>query len=408
MYFDMSTYSLLKHTSNPIKTPISMSILTPAAATTIRVALPQSPYDIRIAPGGLDSLGSWLSGDRKEEQDNGKPSALVKSGQKILVVSNPVVFELYGQRAIASLTQAGYQVSHCILPAGEQHKTLASIEHIHDVAYENRLERSSAMVALGGGVIGDMTGFAAATWLRGIAVVQVPTSLLAMVDASMGGKTGVNHPKGKNLIGAFHQPCLVLIDPQVLKTLPVREFRAGVAEIIKYGVIWDQPLFERLEAAERLDDYNHVSEELLTYLLEHSCQAKADVVSQDVREAGIRAILNYGHTVGHAVESLTGYSQINHGEAVAIGMVAAGQIAVDMGLWKKSATQRQDVLIEKTQLPTRLPAGIDIADILVSLRSDKKVKEGKVRFILPKGIGSAFVTDQVSDERARAVLENMQ
>lgn len=364
--------------------------------STIRVNLPQEAYDVRIAPDGLDQLGGRLAED-----------SLVKKGQKVLLVSTPEVFELYGGRAIASLEKAGYVLCHCILPAGEQYKTLASIEKIHDVAYENRLERSSAMVALGGGVIGDMTGFAASTWLRGIAVVQVPTSLLAMVDASMGGKTGVNHPKGKNLIGAFHQPKLVLIDPNVLKTLPVREFRAGVAEVIKYGVIWDKPLFEKLEAAERLDDYNHVSSDLLQYMLEHSCQAKADVVSQDVKEAGIRALLNYGHTIGHAIESLTGYSEVNHGEAVAIGMVAAGQIAVDMGLWKKSATERQDGLIEKTELPTRLPKGIDIDEILVSLKSDKKVKEGTVWFVLPTGIGEAFVSDDVTDEVARNVLAKL-
>ncbi|MGB3671263.1 MAG: 3-dehydroquinate synthase [Phormidesmis sp.] len=366
--------------------------------TTIRVNLPQDPYDIRIAPGGLDYLGPWLAA---EDQP------LVKPGQKVLVVSNPVVFELYGERASASLTQAGYSVCHCILPAGEQYKTIASIAKIHDAAYENRLERSSAMVALGGGVIGDMTGFAAATWLRGIAVVQVPTSLLAMVDASMGGKTGVNHPKGKNLIGAFHQPQLVLIDPQVLETLPVREFRAGVAEVIKYGVIWDEPLFAALEAADRLDDFAKVEDELLQTMLEHSCQAKADVVSQDVKEAGIRAILNYGHTVGHAVESLTGYSQINHGEAVAIGMVAAAKIAetMDQSCWDSALTQRQQTLLEKTQLPTLLPKGISIDDILIALKSDKKVKEGKVRFVLPKTLGKAFVTDQVSGERAGQVLK---
>ena len=367
---------------------------------TIRVNIPQNAYDIRIAPGGLDYLGPWLAGE-------GTP--LVPLGQKVLVVSNPVVFELYGKSAIASLTQAGYTVCHCILPAGEEHKTLASIEKIHNIAFDNQLERSSAMVALGGGVIGDMTGFAASSWLRGIAVVQVPTSLLAMVDASMGGKTGVNHPKGKNLIGAFHQPRMVLIDQQVLETLHVREFRAGVAEVIKYGVIWDLPLFEALEAAERLDDYAHVSNALLQTMLIHSCQAKADVVSQDVRESGIRAILNYGHTVGHAVESLTGYSTINHGEAVAIGMVAAAKIAevMEQSDWSAADTQRQQILIEKTQLPTQLPNTISIEDILVALRSDKKVKAGKVRFVLPKQLGEAFVTDQVNDDIARTVLKEM-
>ena len=373
--------------------------------TTIRVNISQDAYDIRIASGGLDYLGAWLAGDE---------SPLVKLGQKVLVVSNPVVFDLYGKRAIASLKDVGYDVCQCILPAGEQYKNMESIAKIHDAAYENRLERGSAMVALGGGVVGDMTGFAAATWLRGIAVVQVPTSLLAMVDASMGGKTGVNHPKGKNLIGAFHQPKLVLIDSQVLETLPVREFRAGVAEVIKYGVIWDAPLFEALEAAERLDDFAAVSDELLQMMLNHSCQAKADVVSQDVKEAGIRAILNYGHTVGHAVESLTGYSEVNHGEAVAIGMVAAARLAEEMSAsgwtesnWTEALTKRQQVLLEKTQLPVALPDSVDIDDVLIALKSDKKVKAGKVRFVLPRRLGEAFVTDQVSDSATRQVLEKM-
>jgi 3-dehydroquinate synthase len=195
----------------------------------------------------------------------------------------------------------------------------------------------------------------------------------------------------------------------VLETLPVREFRAGVSEVIKYGVIWDQPLFETLEAAERLDDYTEVSHELLQTMLVHSCQAKADVVSQDVKEAGIRAILNYGHTVGHAVESLTGYSKINHGEAVAIGMVAAAKIAEESeeSSWDEAATQRQQVLLEKTQLPTSLRVEIDIEDIIVALKSDKKVRSGRVRFVLPRRVGESFVSDQVSDGIARQVLKGM-
>lgn len=361
--------------------------------TVIPVELPQSNYDIKIATDGLQYLGPWIS-------------ALGKRG-KVLLVSNPDVFEHYGETALQSLTAAGFDVCQCILPAGEQYKTLRSIEKIHDVAFTNRLERSSTIVALGGGVIGDMAGFAAATWLRGIAVVQVPTSLLAMVDASMGGKTGVNHPQGKNLIGAFHQPSLVLIDPTVLTTLPEREFRAGMAEVIKYGIIWNEELFGQLEQAQRLDHMSHVGEALLHDILKHSCQAKADVVSQDEKEAGLRAILNYGHTIGHAVESLTGYKLINHGEAVGIGMVAAGEIATAMDLWPQTATERQLAIIEKTQLPTQLPPTINIDDILTSLRSDKKVKAGKVRFVLPKGIGEAFVTDQVTDDTIRTVLETM-
>ncbi|MCX7595690.1 MAG: 3-dehydroquinate synthase, partial [Fischerella sp.] len=273
--------------------------------SAIKVNLPQQSYDIAIAPGSLDQLG-----DRMTD---------LQLGKKVLLVSNPNVFQFYGQRAIASLQAAGFEVASYILPDGENYKTLESVEKIYDAALENRLERSATMVALGGGVIGDMTGFAAATWLRGINFVQVPTTLLAMVDAAIGGKTGVNHPQGKNLIGAFHQPRLVLIDPEVLKTLPVREFRAGMAEVIKYGVVWDAQLFGELEASQRLDEMKYLilptstplSEggegrySLIDSVLTRSCQAKADVVSKDEKEAGLRAILNYGHTIGHAVESLT-------------------------------------------------------------------------------------------------------
>ncbi|MEO1590114.1 MAG: 3-dehydroquinate synthase [Cyanobacteria bacterium J06632_22] len=366
--------------------------------TLIPVEIPQKPYEIRIATAGLTYLGPWLAGG---------DTPLIPSGRKVLLVSNPVVFKHYGEQALASLSQAGFQVSHCILPAGERYKTLRSIEKIHQAAYEHRLERSSVMVALGGGVIGDMTGFAASTWLRGIGVVQVPTSLLAMVDASIGGKTGVNHPHGKNLIGAFHQPRLVLIDPTVLQTLPGREFRAGMAEVIKYGVIWDAELFDHLEQARRLDQWRYMDEALLSEILVRSCRAKAEVVSQDEQEAGLRAILNYGHTVGHAVESLMNYKGVNHGEAVAIGMVAAGAIAAYRDTWTPAETARQQALIDKAQLPSRIPPLVKIDDILVALRSDKKVKAGAVRFVLPERIGAALVTDQVSDDVVRAVLTDL-
>lgn len=379
--------------------------------SVIRVDLPEQSYDIAIAQskqddrakqdaqastaaGGLDDLGVWMS--------------RLKLGRKVLVVSNPAIFKKYGERAIAGLTLVGFEVSSCTLPAGERYKTLKSIEKIYDVALQQRLERSSTIVALGGGVVGDMAGFAAATWLRGINVVQVPTSLLAMVDSSVGGKTGVNHPKGKNLIGAFHQPRFVLIDPSVLKTLPPREFRAGMAEVIKYGVIWDAELFSKLEEAKRLDQLRYINEELLQIILSNSCQAKADVVSKDEKEAGLRAILNYGHTIGHAVESLTGYKLVNHGEAVAIGMVAAGQIALQLKMWKPEEAQRQDALIQKAGLPTQLPNVVDIEAIIDTLQTDKKVKDGKVRFVLPTQIGAVTVTDQVPADVIRQVLKQMQ
>ncbi|NJL88256.1 MAG: 3-dehydroquinate synthase [Leptolyngbyaceae cyanobacterium SM1_1_3] len=367
--------------------------------SVISVDLPQQAYNVVIAPQSLDQIGAGLTAHEQP---------LLKPGQKVLLVSNPAIFKHYGERAIASLTQASFEVSHCILPAGERYKTLKSVQKLYDAALEQRLERGSAIVALGGGVIGDMSGFAAATWLRGIAVVQVPTSLLAMVDAAIGGKTGVNHPQGKNLIGAFHQPRLVIIDPQVLKTLPTQEFRAGMAEVIKYGVIWDTDLFEQLEAAPRLDQLRHVSDELLQTILTRSCQAKAEVVAQDEKEGGLRAILNYGHTIGHAVESLTGYRHVNHGEAVAIGMVAAGQIAVELGWWTQAACDRQLALIQKTCLPTQIPADLAIADILAALKTDKKVKDGQICFVLPTGIGTAKVTDQVEASLIRSVLADLQ
>ncbi len=357
----------------------------------ITVNLPQDSYQISIAPGSLSQLGS------KMKQLN--------LGTKILVISNPEIFSYYGDTCIKSLQDAGFETCTHLIPAGEQYKTLQSIEKVYDTALVNHLERSSTFVALGGGVIGDMTGFAAATWLRGVNFVQVPTSLLAIVDASVGGKTGVNHPQGKNLIGAFYQPKLVAIDPLLLKTLPPREFRAGMAEVIKYGVIWDRDLFDKLASySDRLDDLEYLSDELLETIIARSCQAKADVVSKDEKEAGLRAILNYGHTIGHAVESLTNYKQFVHGEAVAIGMVAAGKIATHMGLWTIDEAKRQDGLIEKTGLPTQIPAELTIEAILETIKSDKKVKAGKVRFILPTAIGTVTISDKVTPEIIKAAL----
>lgn len=362
--------------------------------SVIPVQLPQQSYDVAIAPHSLATLGSQLQS--------------LKLGRKVLVVSNPVIFKHYGEPAIAALQGAEFDVSACILPPGERYKTPATLQKIYDAALAHRMERSSTFVALGGGVIGDMTGFAAATWLRGVNVVQVPTSLLAMVDAAIGGKTGVNHPKGKNLIGAFHQPRLVLIDPTVLQTLPPREFRAAIAEVIKYGVIWDAELFAQLEQAPRLDRFAALDVDLMHTILTRSCQAKAHVVSKDEKEAGLRAILNYGHTIGHAVESLTGYKRVNHGEAVAIGMVAAGQLAATLELWRQENCDRQLALIQKAGLPTEIPADVELDDILVSLQSDKKVEAGKVRFVLPTQIGTAIVTDQVPATTIQQVLSQLQ
>ncbi|MCW6037404.1 3-dehydroquinate synthase [Spirulina subsalsa FACHB-351] len=362
-------------------------------SSLIAVNLPDNSYNIAIAPDSLSQLGEQM-----------RPLGL---GHKVLVISNPEIFHHYGAIIVQSLEQAGYTVSSHLIPAGESYKTLDSIARIYDTALQHRLERSSTLVALGGGVIGDLTGFAAATWLRGINFVQVPTSLLAMVDASVGGKTGVNHPQGKNLIGAFYQPKLVFIDPQVLRTLPPREFRAGMAEVIKYGVIWDEDLFTQLEKADRLQDFSDLEAELLQVILTRSCQAKADVVSQDERESGLRAILNYGHTIGHAIESLTGYSRINHGEAVGIGMVAAGAIALKMQLWTEPEASRQNALISKTGLLTHIPEDLDTGAIVESLQMDKKVKSGKVRFILPTQLGKVKITDEVPNDLLGQVIDEL-
>jgi 3-dehydroquinate synthase len=369
---------------------------------SIEVALAEHAYEISIATGNLDRLGA-------------KCRAL-QLGQKVMVVSNPTVFALYGDRAMAALQQADFEVSHCILPDGERYKTLDSIAQIYDLALEHGLERSSTLVALGGGVIGDMTGFAAATWLRGINVVQVPTTLLAMVDSSIGGKTGVNHPKGKNLIGAFYQPRLVVTDPVVLATLPEREFRAGMAEVIKYGIIGDRQLFDRLERATSLKQQD-IDPELLATILTRSATAKAIVVSKDEHElTGLRATLNYGHTIGHAIESVTNYIVVNHGEAVAIGMVAAGRIAVALQLWTAAEAHRQDAVIEKANLAIDLPQAIDLDKIIVTLKADKKVRAGKGVFILPTCIGdtqtiayepNSLATDLVTDPLIKQVLTAM-
>ena len=378
---------------------------------SIVVDLAENTYEISIASGNLERLGEQCRALRWQRKDH-----QFRLGDKIMVVSNPAVFKLYGAQTIAALERSNFQVSYCELPDGERYKTLKSIETIHDLALEHGLDRSSTRVAVGGGVIGDMTGFAAATWLRGINVVQVPTTLLAMVDSSIGGKTGVNHPKGKNLIGAFHQPRLVLTDPQILATLPEREFRAGMAEVIKYAIIGDPELFELLEGASGLKQ-DDVNSELLATILTRSARAKADVVSKDEYElTGLRATLNYGHTIGHAIESVTKYQVVNHGEAVAMGMVAAGQLAMRLNLWTAAAAHSQDAVIAKADLATKLPAKIEIAAIIETLKSDKKVLAGKGVFILPTKIGdtkkvayevSNFTDDLVSDPLIEQVLTAM-
>ena len=364
------------------------------AFETIEVALQSQPYPVVIGAGGLAQLGEQVA-----LQGFGP-------GTKVLIVSNLDVEALYGATALASLQAAGFESQLLVVEAGEQQKTPATIGLIHEAAFERKLERRSLLIALGGGVVGDMTGFAAATWLRGIAVVQVPTTLLAMVDAAIGGKTGVNHPGGKNLIGAFHQPRLVLIDPLTLLSLPVREFRAGMAEVIKYGVIGDPELVAALEGAGDLSGLEYLPAGLLQTILRRSAAAKAQVVAADEHEAGLRAILNYGHTLGHVVETLCGYGTYLHGEAVALGMLAAGEIAVALGLWTAADQERQRRLVAAAGLPLRWP-DLELEAVLACLQGDKKVRSGRVRFVLPTGIGSVEIRDDISAAVIGAALERL-
>jgi 3-dehydroquinate synthase len=360
----------------------------------IKVSLKSNPYEIVVGESSLECIGEELF------------NIGFREGLKILVVSNKEVSDHYGDSIIKSLIKNKYNPKLLILKAGEDQKNQSSIDLIHDAAYEARLERGSLMIALGGGVIGDMTGFAAATWLRGIHVVQIPTTLLAMVDASIGGKTGINHSKGKNLIGAFHQPKLVLIDPKTLFTLPSREFKAGMAEIIKYGVISDLELFELLERQENISDLSKISEKLLIEIIKRSAKSKAEIVVKDEKESGVRAFLNYGHTFGHVIENLCGYGKWLHGEAVAMGMVAVGQLAVQRGLWHESDSKRQKQLIEKAGLPSKWPK-LEIESVLNSLQGDKKVKNGKVSFVMPLKIGDVKLFNNISDKEIHECLERL-
>ena len=362
--------------------------------TRITVSLERNPYDVIIGRSMVGEVGDALA------------DLPIRSGTKILVVSNPDVAGPYGDSCINGLRAAGFNPVLLEIDAGEEQKTLQTLSLILDKAQQEGLERTSLMLALGGGVVGDMTGFAAACWLRGIGIVQVPTTLLSMVDASIGGKTGVNHPKGKNLIGAFHQPRLVVIDPLTLNTLPVREFRAGMAEVIKYGVIGDPDLFSRLEEASDLSNPTAMDPTLLHDILVLSAEAKALVVADDEREGGRRAILNYGHTFGHIVETLTGYGTWLHGEAVAIGMAAVGRLAVQKGLWSEADQQRQVKLIEKAGLPVAWP-NLNREAALRTLQGDKKVRHGRLRFVLPTRIGNVIISDEISNEDVNRCLESL-
>ncbi len=353
----------------------------------IRVDLGERSYGIHIGSGILAGLAEAVKGFRFS---------------RVSLVSNPTVYALCGEALSGSLRKSGLDVSTIIIPDGEAYKDLFWAYYIYGELLKRKLDRSSAIIALGGGVIGDIAGFVASTYMRGISFIQAPTTLLAQVDSSVGGKTGVNHPLGKNMIGAFYQPRLVWTDVDTLRTLPKREFLAGMAEVIKYGVIWDAGLFSFLD--ENRSAILDLEKDPLTHVIKRSCEIKAEVVSKDEREGGLRAILNYGHTVGHAVETATGYAAYIHGEAVAIGMQVAAKLASLLGLLDRKDVERIRSLIDSYELPSSVPAGLETERLFSSMQLDKKAVAGELRFVLPEKIGSVRILS-VSD--TAKIIESM-
>jgi 3-dehydroquinate synthase len=352
---------------------------------TLTVELGSRSYPILIGEGLLarkDLLGTHIP------------------GRDVLLVTNTTVGPLYADALKQGL--ADRRLVEVSLPDGEAHKTLGTVSRILDVLVANRFSRDCTVIALGGGVVGDMAGFAAACYQRGVAYVQVPTTLLAQVDSSVGGKTGVNHPGGKNLIGAFHQPSAVVADTRTLSTLPPRELRAGLAEVIKYGLIEDAALFAWLE--ENMDRLLAHDAEALIHVIRRSCEIKAAIVGRDEREQGDRALLNLGHTFGHALESATGYTKWLHGEAVGAGLLMAATMSHEIGLVPSETVERVRRLLERTGLPTE-ERSLAPATVLEHMRIDKKVKSGRIRLVLLRAIGASFVTADYPDAALRRTLE---
>jgi 3-dehydroquinate synthase len=345
---------------------------------TVRVELEERSYDILLGQGLLNQAGRHVI-------------PLVQSN-KVIVVHDENVTSPHGQTLIANLENAGLEVATLELQAGEQTKCLQQLERIWDYLSELRFGRDCTILPLGGGVTGDLVGFAAATYLRGVEMIQVPTSLLAMVDSSVGGKTGINNKFGKNLIGSFWQPKMVIIDIDTLKTLPREERVAAVAEIIKYGVIYDAAFFQWLE--KNIQAVCDLDPKAITYAVKRSCEIKADVVSKDEREGGLRMILNFGHTIGHAIENTAGYGTIRHGEGVAIGMIAESLLALDRNPeWKAPHHDRLVNLTRAAGLPTKIPDNLELTkeQLFDAARSDKKNRGGGTRYILPIRLGRVEV-----------------
>jgi 3-dehydroquinate synthase len=365
-----------------------MALTVKTEAEKVHVDLGSRSYDILIGRGIREEIGERLGA--------------LGLGGKVCLVTSPPVFDLFGREVLDSLQGAGFDVTVEQVPDGEGSKSLQTAEHLYDRALDTGLDRTSTFVALGGGVTGDLTGFVAATFMRGVSFVQVPTTLLSMVDSSVGGKVAVNHPRGKNMIGAFHQPRAVFIDTGSLASLPRRDFLAGVAEIIRYGAACDAGFFRFLE--EEMEALLAGDDETVKKAIATSCAIKARIVAADEKEtSGLRSTLNYGHTFAHAIESVSGYSRFRHGEAVAIGMVCAARLASRMGILGEEEAARQIALIEKAGLPTEAE-GLDPEELVAAMATDKKAEGGKVRFVLTEKIGSVTIYTDIAHEMLVGIL----
>jgi 3-dehydroquinate synthase len=323
-------------------------------------------------------------------------------GQSAMIVTNSTVAPLYLEAVRQALDSRQVRHDQIILDDGEQYKTMASIEAIIDLLLANRHDRRTTVIALGGGVIGDVAGFAASIYQRGVNFIQIPTTLLSQVDSSVGGKTGVNHPLGKNMIGAFYQPQCVIADIDTFNTLPARELSAGLAEVIKYGLIHDVEFFDWLEI--NIDGLSNLDQELLAQAVLVSCQNKARVVEVDERESGLRAILNLGHTFGHAIETVMGYGNWLHGEAVAAGMVMAIDLSIREGLVDEGVRQRAVALLQRAGLPVIPPAEITVEQYLEAMAIDKKNVDGRIKLVLLNALGDAFITDEYDHDKLLQTL----
>lgn len=358
----------------------------------VRVALGERSYDITIAEDALSKSGEIAR------------ASFGKRTRRVAIISNPKVYDLYGKVVEKSLKRAGFATLTHLIGDGERAKSLRTAERAWAFLISNRFERSDGVVALGGGVVGDLAGFVAATFLRGIDYVQIPTTLLAQIDSSVGGKTAINHAAGKNLIGAFHQPRGVVIDSQTLRTLPKRELRAGLYEAIKYGIIWDKALADLIgSSAAEIDS---LQSETMARIIARCCQIKAEVVMADERETGLRRILNFGHTVGHALEAVTAYRRLKHGEAVGYGMKCASSIAEKVGIIAPDDAQ---AIKDGVDAVGKLPPIDDLKaqDVIAMMAHDKKVAQGKLPLILPTKIGTVVVRDDIAPRVIRATVREL-